>query len=179
MIKRVAVLLMVAGLLASAKTYTFSVDSVTQIGTARLKPGEYRAKVDGTQALLVDRAGRQIETTAKVESADHKFMSPAITVETKGGGPRILEVELGGTTSRVVFESFDIHLELNSSAASGEIADAAYIRGQPEAQAREDRLIARGSVQSPSYRVANANLGRHRSDAPGRFCPQFLPAPEG
>ena len=104
MLKRVAVLLLVAGLIASAKTYTFSVDRVTQLGTAELKPGEYKVKVDGTQAVVVDRTGHQIETTAKVEPADHKFMATAVTISTQDGGATILAIDLGGSSTRVVFE---------------------------------------------------------------------------
>jgi hypothetical protein len=104
MFKRVALLLLVAGLVASAKTYNFSVDGVTQIGTAELKAGEYKVKVDGQQVSLVDRAGHQIETTAKLESADHKFTHTAIAISTKDGGARILSIELGGSSNKVVFD---------------------------------------------------------------------------
>lgn len=54
--------------------------------------------------LQVNRAGHQVETTGRVESAGHKFTSTAITISTKDGGARILEIELGGSASRVVFE---------------------------------------------------------------------------
>ena len=104
MSKRVAVLLLVAGLIVSAKTYTFSVDRTTQIGTAELKPGEYKVKVDGTQVLLLDGRGHQIETAAKVEPSDHKFMATAVTISTQDGGSKILAIELGGSTTKVVFE---------------------------------------------------------------------------
>ena len=104
MLRRVAVLLVAAGLIVSAKTYSFSVDRTTQIGTTELKPGEYKVKVDGTQVVLIDRAGHQIETTAKVEPADHKFMATAVTISTQDGGAKILAIELGGSTTKVVFE---------------------------------------------------------------------------
>src|SRR5215472_9027545 len=99
MLKRVATLLLVAGLIASAKTYTFSVESAMQVGTTELKPGEYKVKVEGTQVMLVDRAGRQIETTAKIEPADHKFMATAIMISTKDGSPKILNSPAAVTKS--------------------------------------------------------------------------------
>ncbi len=104
MLKRVALGILLTGLIASAKTYTFTVDKLTQIGTGELKPGEYRLKVDGEQVVLVDRAGCQVETTAKVEPAGHKFSSTALTISTADGSPRILAIELGGSASTVVFE---------------------------------------------------------------------------
>jgi hypothetical protein len=104
MLKRVAIVLLAAGLIASAKTYTLTVGNATQIGTTTLKAGEYKVKVEGTQVTLVDQTGHQIETTAKLEPADHKFMDTAVMISTKDGGPKIVEIELGGSSNKVVFE---------------------------------------------------------------------------
>jgi len=104
MFNRIAVLLLVAVSFASAKTYTFGVSSTAQVGTAELKPGDYKLKVEGTQAVLMDRTGRQIEATAQVESRDRKYSQTAVTSSTESGITRIRSIELGGSNYKVVFQ---------------------------------------------------------------------------
>jgi hypothetical protein len=70
-----------------------------------LKPGEYHLKLDGTQVVLTDQESNRIDATAAVETGDHKFTGTAIVVSKADGTNRILSIELGGSTSRVVFES--------------------------------------------------------------------------
>lgn len=103
MFNRIAILLLFAVSLVSAKTYTFTVSSPSQIGTVALKPGDYKLKVEGTQALLMDRDGRPIETAAEVESAERKYDHTAITSLNDGGTAKIVSVTLAGSIYKVVF----------------------------------------------------------------------------
>jgi hypothetical protein len=104
MLKRIAVLALLSISLASAKTYTFSVSEPAQAGQAQLKPGEYSLKVDGSQVLLMDKSGRPINATPKIEVADRKFDQTAISISKANGTNRIQWIELGGSKHKVVFE---------------------------------------------------------------------------
>jgi hypothetical protein len=54
--------------------------------------------------MLIGPAGHQIDTPAKIESADHKFMATGVMISTENGSPKIVEIELGGSTNKIVFE---------------------------------------------------------------------------
>jgi hypothetical protein len=69
-----------------------------------LKPGQYSIKLDGSKVMLKDSEGRQIDTTAKVETADRKFEQTSVVVSTKDGVTRIGSKDLGGSNERVVFQ---------------------------------------------------------------------------
>lgn len=104
MFKRLTIVALMSVVLASAKTYTFTISEPVAAGTAQLKPGEYKCKVDGTQVVLIDNRGKQIDTTAKVESAERKFNETSISITKADGSNRIVSIQLGGSTNRVVFE---------------------------------------------------------------------------
>jgi hypothetical protein len=105
MFKRLAMLALLSVLVLSAKTYTFNISDNATIANVQLKPGEYHVKLAGSQVVLTDQAGNQIDATPKVETADHKFDHTAVIYSTADGTNRILSVELGGSSNRVVFES--------------------------------------------------------------------------
>ena len=111
MSKRIAVLalvlvgLLLAGSKTGAKTYTITVSDPAMAGSTQLKGGEYRLKVDGAQAVLTDKEGKRIDTTATVETVERKFDRTALITTSTDGTNRILSIELGGSTNRVVFPS--------------------------------------------------------------------------
>ena len=104
MFKRLTIVALMSVLLASAKSYTINISDPATAGSAQLKAGEYRLKLDGTQVVLIDKAGNQIDTTAKVETAEHKFDQTSISISKADGANRIISIQLGGSTNRVVFE---------------------------------------------------------------------------
>jgi hypothetical protein len=111
MSKRITILvlalagLLLAGSKTGAKTYTFTLDHSAVAGTAQLKPGEYHLKVDGAQVVLIDKDGKQIDTTAMVETAERKFDATAIATTDADGTNRLLSIEFRGSRSRVVFQA--------------------------------------------------------------------------
>jgi hypothetical protein len=104
MFKRLTIVALMSVLLASAKSYTINISDPASAGSVELKAGEYRLKLDGTQVVLIDKAGKQIDTTAKVETAEHKFDQTSISISKADGANRIISIQLGGSTNRVVFE---------------------------------------------------------------------------
>jgi hypothetical protein len=104
MLKRVAILALLGVSLGSAKTDTFTVSDPTQAGSAQLKPGEYKLKVDGSQAVLMDNAGHRIDVSVKIEAADQKFNQTSVSISKAVGTNRIQSIQLGGSNSRVGFQ---------------------------------------------------------------------------
>lgn len=104
MFKRLTIVALMSVLLASAKSYTISISDPATAGTTQLKPGEYKVKLDGTQVVLMDNNGKRIDTLAKVETAEHKFDQTSISISKADGANRIVSIQLGGSTNRIVFE---------------------------------------------------------------------------
>ena len=103
MLKRIVMFGLLVVALASAKTYSFTIFDRAQAGTAQLKPGEYRLKLDGAQVALIDMDGRPIDVVATVEQSGVKFDQTSVTTTDADGIHRILSIQLHGTNNRVVF----------------------------------------------------------------------------
>ncbi len=94
---------LLAGSRTGVKTYKITLSDQAMAGTAQLSPGEYHLKLDGSQVVLIDKNGSQIETTATVETAERKFETPAIATRKADGTNRIMSIQLGGSRNKVVF----------------------------------------------------------------------------
>ena len=87
---------------AASKTYQVSIPSPAWIGTNELKPGTYALQLEGDQAVL--RSGKTVlKVPAKVETGNQKYSSTSVTIDNQGSKPILLEIELGGTPTTVVF----------------------------------------------------------------------------
>ena len=104
MLKRLAIVALLGVALISAKTFTFSIAEPTQAGKVQLKPGQYSLKVEGEQVQLLDKSGRQIDASAKVQTADRKFDQTAVATTKADGASRLESVQLGGSNFKVVFD---------------------------------------------------------------------------
>ena len=104
MLKRIALLALLAACLASAKNYTFIVREATQAGSVELKPGEYTVKVASSQVVLVDNDGHRIDVAATVEATDRKFDQTSVWTLKTDGINRLESIELGGSNNKVVFQ---------------------------------------------------------------------------
>lgn len=91
------------GSMAFAAGHTFHVnldqDSVVEGKT--LRAGEYKLSMENGNAVL--RRGKEsIEVPAKEETAPNKFVSTELDYR---GGANLEEVDLGGTHTRIVFDT--------------------------------------------------------------------------
>ena len=87
---------------AASKTYQVSIPSPAWIGTNELKPGTYALQLEGDQAVL--RSGKTVlKVPAKIEKGSQKHSSTAVTIDNQGSKPILLEIELGGTPTTIVF----------------------------------------------------------------------------
>jgi hypothetical protein len=111
MLKRLAAIALLFGVFVAGaktgpkgKTYTFIIGNKTDAGSVELKPGEYHLKLDGSQVVVTDQDGKQLNVTATVETSDHKFDMTSTLCSTGEGTNRLVSIELGGSTYKVVFQ---------------------------------------------------------------------------
>lgn len=102
--------LVVAGLalaslsVVSAKTYEITLSNPTKVGAVELKPGQYKLKVDGSNAVFTDlNSTKSFTTTVKVENSDKKFDDTRVQSTKDGDTDRINEIDLGGSKTKLGF----------------------------------------------------------------------------
>lgn len=89
---------------ASAASYRVTVYQPSYIGGAELKPGEYKIELKENKAVI--KAGKEtIETPVKVEAGDQKFANTAVRYTNTNGKMKIDEIRIGGTATKLVFET--------------------------------------------------------------------------
>jgi hypothetical protein len=102
--------LVVAGLaissltVLSAKTYEIVLSSPTKAGSVQLKPGQYKLKVDGANAIFTDlNTSKSYTTPVKVENGDKKFDDTRVQSTKDGDSEKINEIDLGGSKTKLGF----------------------------------------------------------------------------
>src|SRR5881394_1082517 len=102
--------LVVAGLalssltIVSAKTYEITLSNPTKVGSVQLKPGQYKLKVDGSNAVFTDlNSAKSFTTPVKVENGDKKFDDTRVQSVKDGQTDRINEIDLGGSKTKLGF----------------------------------------------------------------------------
>lgn len=102
--------LVVAGLalssltVLSAKTYDIVLSNTTKAGNVELKPGQYKLKIDGNNAIFTDtNKGKSFTTPVKVETTDKKFDDTRVQSVKDGDTEKINEIDLGGSKTKVGF----------------------------------------------------------------------------
>ena len=88
---------------ASAKSYTMTLYETASVGNMELKPGEYRIEVVGQKAVIRNGT-KQGEAAVRVENTDTKFPANSVRLTAGTGTPRIQEIRIGGTRTKLVFE---------------------------------------------------------------------------
>jgi hypothetical protein len=87
---------------ANAKSFSVKLFQPSVVGAAELQPGEY--KLDLNESKVVIRNGKQsAEATVKVETVNEKYASTTVRYDIAEGKPRIQEIHLGGTKTKLVF----------------------------------------------------------------------------
>lgn len=90
--------------IASAKSYDIILSTPTRVANNALKAGEYKVKVEGSNAVFTDvDSGKTYSAPIKIENASKKFDVTAVGTQKKSDADRIQSIELGGTTTRIDF----------------------------------------------------------------------------
>ena len=86
---------------SAASSYDVTLSSPTMVGSTELKAGDYKIQVEGSKVTF--KSGKNvIEVQATVsESGDKKY--PITSFESSGA--KLKEIHLGGTKTKLVFES--------------------------------------------------------------------------
>jgi hypothetical protein len=91
--------------IASAKSYELTLASPTKAGKVQLKPGLYRLKIDGSNAVFTEVDNdKSFTVPVKVNSAGTKKFDQTRVDATKDNGTDVIQdIELGGSTTKVEF----------------------------------------------------------------------------
>ena len=90
--------------LASAKSYDIILTQASKAGNVQLAAGEYRLKVEGSNAVFTNMDSNKSYTVpVKVENADKKFEQTAVDTNESNGSSTVEAIELGGSTTKLGF----------------------------------------------------------------------------
>jgi len=88
----------------SAKTYDIVLSNKTKAGSIELKPGSYKLKVEGGNAVFTDTSkGKSFTTPVKVQEGDKKFDDTRVQSVKDGETEKINEIDLGGSKTKLGF----------------------------------------------------------------------------
>jgi hypothetical protein len=100
----VSALLALSALCFAAKSYDVILTSPTKAGSAELKPGQYRLKVDGANAVFTSSQNLKTFTApVKVQTGEKKFGTTRVDTTNENGTRVIKEIDLGGTNTTLEF----------------------------------------------------------------------------
>jgi hypothetical protein len=89
---------------AGAKAFTVVFDKATTVGSVKLNPGQYKVKVDGSNAVFTNTTSYKSVTTAvKVQTAEKKYKETAVDSSNTGSGEVVQAISVGGTTTKLDF----------------------------------------------------------------------------
>jgi len=90
--------------IANAKTYEITLAAPTKVGNVQLKAGQYRLKVDGSNATFTAvETDKSVSTPVKVQTTDKKFDNTRVDADKEGTTDVIKDIELGGSKMRIEF----------------------------------------------------------------------------
>jgi len=89
---------------AAENTYHFTLQEPASLNGTSLKPGDYKLEIEGDKAIV--KAGKAVvESPVKLETADHKYTLTTVDLDSINSKPRISEIHVGGTKTRIVFSN--------------------------------------------------------------------------
>ncbi len=87
--------------LASAKTYDITLPAPAKAGAVQLQPGQYKVKIEGSQAVFTDTHNKSFTVPATVENAGQKFSYTSVETAAHDGMDTIQAIDLGDSKTRV------------------------------------------------------------------------------
>ncbi len=105
MVKPLLISLAVAALsLAGADTFRISLTQPSIVKGNQLKAGDYNLDVQ-KDSVVIAQGKHRLEVPATIESTGKKYGRTQILFNESNGKLSIRQIELGGTSTRVVFDS--------------------------------------------------------------------------
>ncbi len=89
---------------ANAKSYDIMLSEKSMAGPVELKAGEYKVKVEGSNAIFTSMdSNRSFTVPVKIEEGTEKFDQTAVQSQNTGAEPRLTTIELGGSHTKLQF----------------------------------------------------------------------------
>ncbi len=88
---------------AGQKSYDVIFSSPAKVSGVQLAAGEYKVKVDGTNAVFTDSKAKSVSAPVKVETGSKKFQYTAVDATKEGTVDKVNAIEFGGSTTRLEF----------------------------------------------------------------------------
>jgi hypothetical protein len=88
---------------AGQKSYDVIFSSPATVSGVKLPAGEYKVKVDGTNAVFTDSKAKSVSAPVKVETGAKKFQFTAVDASKDGNVDKVNAIEFGGSTTRIEF----------------------------------------------------------------------------
>jgi hypothetical protein len=89
---------------ASAKSYDVTLSAPAMAGNIELKPGVYKLKVEGSQAVFTDvQSAKTFTAQVKIETSAQKFGETALETTSGGEMDHIQAIDLGGSNTKLEF----------------------------------------------------------------------------
>jgi hypothetical protein len=90
--------------IASAKSYDITLSGPSMAGNTELKPGVYKVKVEGSQAVFTDAQSSKTWTApVKVANSDKKFDTTTVESSNQGDMAHINAIDLAGSNTKLEF----------------------------------------------------------------------------
>lgn len=90
--------------IASAKSFDVVFPNPAMAGSTELKAGEYKLKLEGSQAVFTEAQGTKSWTVpVKVENNQRKFDQTIVDSSSQNGMDSIHSIQLGGSTTKLDF----------------------------------------------------------------------------
>ena len=86
---------------SAASSYKVTFYQPVTIHGKQFEPGDYKLELKGDNMAILKQGKTETETPVKVETAAHKFSRSSVLIN----GNQVQEIRLGGTETRVVFDS--------------------------------------------------------------------------
>ena len=87
---------------AGTKTYNIILDSPTKAGDTELKAGEYKLKVEGSEAVFTQN-DKTWKAPVKIQNNSKKFEQTTVETSNAGEMGTIKAIDLGGSTTQLQF----------------------------------------------------------------------------
>ena len=89
---------------AGQKSYDVIFSAPATVAGVKLAAGEYKVKVDGTNAVFTDsKTFKSVAAPVKVNTAAKKFQFTAVDATKDSSGDKVNAIELGGSTTKLEF----------------------------------------------------------------------------
>ncbi len=88
---------------AGQKSYDVIFSAPAKVSGVKLPAGEYKVKVDGTNAVFTDSKSKTVTAPVKVETGSKKFAYTSVDASKSGDVDTVNAIELGGSTTRLEF----------------------------------------------------------------------------